>query len=400
MLDSLSVLLGPLVAAALLAVSGPAAVFAVVAGASLWSAVLMLGLHYETPPKQIEAATATGLWTQTAEGLATMVRNQDIGLICGLGTAQAFTRGCLTVFAVVVSVDLLKLGESGVGLLSAAVGIGGVAGSLAVSLLVGSRRLGSWFSLAIAMWGAPFVLIGAFPGTAAALILLAVVGIANALDDFSLYSLIGRLVDDRVLGRVFGVDESLVSAAVGVGAVVTPAVIAAVGIRSALVVLGAICPILAALGWTRLRVLDRTLAVRTAEIHVLRSAPMLRVLPAVTIEQLARAVRHASIPAGEDVCRQGTPGDAFYVIEEGEAEVLGDRRLVRTLGPGDHFGEIALLRDVPRTATVRARTKMKVSELNSDAFVPVVSGYGASTGEAGTVIVDRLATFTPEGTGG
>ena len=181
---------------------------------------------------------------------------------------------------------------------------------------------------------------------------------------------------------------------------VTPFVINALGTRGALVALGSICPAVAAVGWTRLRVLDRTLAVRTDEIQLLRSVPMLHALPAVTIEQLARAVRHERINAGEEVCVQGTPGDTFYVIETGDAEVFGDGKLVRTLGPGDYFGEIALLRKVPRTATVRARTEMGVSELTREVFIPAVSGYGASAGRADSVIGDRMATFAPGGTGG
>jgi hypothetical protein len=317
-----------------------------------------------------------------------------------MAVAQAFTRGCLTVFSVVVAIKLLKLGDSGVGLLNGAVGVGAVIGSLAVSLLVGSRRLGGWFSLGIAGWGAPLALIAAFPSTPPTLALLACIGVANALVDVTIFTLIGRLVEDRVLGRVNGVLESVVSVAVGLGSVVTPFVIAALGTRGALVALGSICPAVAAVGWTRLRVLDRTLAVRTDDIQLLRSVPMLHALPAVTIEQLARAVQHERVHAGEDVCVQGAPGDTFYVIETGDAEVLGDGKLVRTLGPGDYFGEIALLRKVPRTATVRARTEMGVSELARDVFIPVVSGYGASAGQADTVIGDRLATFAPGGAGG
>jgi MFS family permease len=400
MLDSLSILIGPAIAGLLLAVSGPAAAFAVVAGASLLSALLMFGLRYEVPPRQPGTVPVSGLWAQTVEGVKAISRASGVGLLTGMAVAQAFTRGCLTVFSVVVSINLLKLGDSGVGLLNGAVGVGAVIGSLAVSLLVGSRRLGGWFSLGIAGWGAPLALIAAFPSTPPTLALLACIGVANALVDVTIFTLIGRLVEDRVLGRVNGVLESVVSVAVGLGSVVTPFVIAALGTRGALVALGSICPAVAVLGWTRLRVLDRTLAVRTDEIQLLRSVPMLHALPAVTIEQLARAVQHERIHAGEDVCVQGAPGDTFYVIESGDAEVLGDGQLVRTLGPGDYFGEIALLRKVPRTATVRARSELGVSELTRDVFIPVVSGYGASVGQADAVIGDRLAAFTPGGTGG
>ena len=155
--------------------------------------------------------------------------------------AQTFTRGCLMVFSVVVAVDLLSLGESGVGLLNGAVGAGAVVGSLGAALLVGSRRLGAWLVLAVALWGIPFILIGAFPSQAAALALLGLVGVANAIEDVAFFTLFGRTVPDELLGRVFGVVESGVAISVGLGALVTPLIIDLIGLRPALAVLGAVC---------------------------------------------------------------------------------------------------------------------------------------------------------------
>jgi Cyclic nucleotide-binding domain len=194
-----------------------------------------------------------------------------------------------------------------------------------------------------------------------------------------------------LLGRVFGVLETAFTVAVGVGSAVTPAMIAILGTRGALVAIGIVCPAFAALGWARMWTLDRTLAVRSREIALLRAVPMLRVLPSVTIEQLARSVRTADVPAGESLCIQGETGDTFYVIESGDADVLSSGRVIRTLGPGDHFGEIALLRDVPRTATVRARTEIRTSSLSRDVFIPLISGYGASSRAAEAEIGERLA---------
>jgi MFS family permease len=393
LLDSLSILLGPLVAAALLAESHPAVTFAVVAGASLCSAILILRVRHQVPPRSA-VAPSRGLWHQAIEGVAAMVSNRDLGIACGMGGVQGFTRGCLTVFSVVVAIKTLKLGDSGVGLLNGAVGVGAVLGSLAASMLVGSRRLGGWFSLGIAWWGLPLMLIAVFPSTAPSLALLACIGAANSLLDVALFTLIGRMVEDHVLARVNGVLESLVSVAVGLGSLVTPFVISGLGIRGALAVLGSLCPAAAILGWGRLRILDRTLAVRTEEIDVLRSVPMLHVLPAVMIEKLARAVRHETVAAAEDAVVQGTAGHTFYVIEAGEAEVLVDGRLLSVLRAGGYFGEIALLRDVPRTATVRARTQLRVCALSREAFIPLVTGHEPSMLEADTAIEERLATFS------
>jgi MFS family permease len=397
MLDSLGLLLGPLVAAALLAVGGPTEVFWVAAGASLWSAILMMGLRYQAAPRPTASARRPSLLRETGDGLRAIASAPDVSLLIGLGVAQTLMRGCLMVFSVVVAIDLLRMGDAGVGVLNAAVGAGAVLGSLGASLLVGSRRFGAWFGLSVAMWGAPFALIGAFPSEAPALGLLACVGAGNALLDVAFFSLMGRLVPDEVLARVYGVLEGLIAVAVGVGAVATPAVIDWLGVRGALVALGSLCPVLAILAWPRLRKLDRTMVVREREIELLRRVPMLRPLPVVTIEQLARHVRHTSVAAGETLCEQGAPGDAFYVIEAGEAEVIGNGARLRTLGPGDFFGEIALLRDTPRTATVRALTPLSGSLLTRNLFVPLVSGYDASAREADAAIEGRLTRFRPIG---
>ena len=397
LLDSLSVMLGPLAASALLVVGGPEAVLLGVAALSLWSALLALGLDYEAPPRLGASVDPAGVRAQIGEGMRAITGSRDVAVLASLFWAQTFTRGCLTVFSVVVAIDLLGLGESGVGLLNGAVGAGAVLGSLGAALLVGSRRLGAWLALAVALWGFPLVLIGAFPGEAVALAVLALIGVANAVEDVSFFTLVGRSVPDELLGRVYGAIESGVAISVGIGALVTPVVIELVGLRPALAVLGAVCPTLAILALVRLRALDRTLEVRTREIGVLRNAPMLRALPAVTIEQLAQHVEHVTIEPGEAVCVQGEPGDAFYVIESGEAEVFGDGKRVRALGPGDWFGEIALIRNTPRTATVMARTTIVASSLTRAHFLPVVSGYGASAQDAEAVVGDRLAAFPGTG---
>jgi CRP-like cAMP-binding protein len=101
------------------------------------------------------------------------------------------------------------------------------------------------------------------------------------------------------------------------------------------------------------------------------------------------------VPAGQAVFRQGDPADRFYVIELGAADVVGDGRLVTTLGPEDGFGEIALLRSVPRTATVRAATDLELQALRCDRFLPVVTGYPPSSREAGAEVEEMLHQFSP-----
>jgi predicted MFS family arabinose efflux permease len=393
-LDSVATLVGPLLAAVILEFTDVAAVFVVASGASLAAAALLLRLRYDAPPRP-PAPRNVHLIAEAAEGVRTVLRNRDLALFIGLGTAQTFTRGALTVFTVVVALDLLRTGEPGVGTLTAAIGAGAVIGSLVLSLLVGSRRLAQWFGVGVALWGLPIALIPIFPRQAAALALLACVGIGNALVDVGLFTLMARLAPDDVLARVFGLLESLIALAVGLGALVASLLIDLTSVGVALIAVGALCPILVVAAWRRLRRLDRHMGELDKEIALLHGVPMLQPLPLPAIEQLARGLQPVHVPAARAVFRQGDPGDRFYVIETGAAEVIGDDRLVTTLGPGDGFGEIALLRRVPRTATVRAATDLELHALTCDRFLPVVTGFPPSAREAGAEVEEMLDRFSP-----
>jgi predicted MFS family arabinose efflux permease len=395
-LDSVATLAGPLLAAVLLAYTDIAVVFGVASAASLAAAALVLRLRYDAPPRPA-ASRSIHLVAEAAEGVRTIVRNRDLALLNGLAVAQTFTRGALTVFTVVVALDLLRTGEPGVGTLTAALGAGAVIGSLTASLLVGSRRLAQWFDIGIAMWGLPLVLIPLFPSQVAALTLLACVGLGNTLVDLGLFTLMARLASDDVLARVFGLQESVVSLTVGLGALVASLLIDLTSVSVALVVVGALCPILAVAAWRRLRHLDRYIGVLDKEIGLLQSVPMLRPLPLPAIEHLARGLEPVHVPTGRAVFRQGDPADRFYVIEVGAADVIGDGTLITTLGPGDGFGEIGLLRRVSRTATVRAATDLELQALRCDRFLPVITGFPPSAREASTSVESMLDRFRPDG---
>jgi len=395
-LDSVATLAGPLLAALLLKFTNVAAVFAVASVASLAAAGLVLRLRYDAPPRPV-APRRVHLVAETAEGIRTIVRDRDLALLNGLAIAQTFTRGALTVFTVVVALDLLGTGEPGVGSLNAAIGAGAVIGSLAASLLVGSRRLGQWFDIGIAFWGLPIALIPLFPSQVTALILLACVGLSNTLVDLGLYTLMARLAPDEVLARVFGLQESLVSLTVGLGAILAALLIDLTSVPVALVAVGALCPILAVAAWRRLRRLDSHIGEVDREIGLLQGVPMFQPLPLPAVEHLARGLEPVHVPIGRAVFRQGDPADRFYVIEVGAADVIGDGNLITTLGPGDGFGEIGLLRRVPRTATVRAATDLDLQALRCDRFLPVITGFPPSAREAAVEVEEMLDRFRPGG---
>jgi MFS family permease len=400
LVDSLSTLLGPLAAALLLGLDGAESVFALAAVLSLVSGGLLVALSYERPPRAAPEPLRR-IAREMVEGFRGLVGYPDAGLLMGLGLAQTFTRGFLNVFVVVVALDLLGTGDPGVGVLTAAVGAGAVAGSLGAAMFVTGRRLATVMGIGVALWGLPLTVSGALPYEATVLALMCVIGVGNALVDIGLFTLVPRFVPERLLARVFGAFEGLAALSVATGALVTPFVIDLLGIRGALAVLGLVAPVLVLLAWQRLRAIDASIAHRDEEVEVLNRVGLFRPLPLPAIDNLALHVDHAQVAAGQEVFRQGDRGDRFYVIEHGEADVIGDDRLIRTMGPGDGFGEIALLHDTVRTTTVRARTALRLHTLDRRHFVPAVSGYRASAREADALALDRLGRFDPrrEGTG-
>lgn len=393
LLDSVATLIGPLLAAVLLAFTDVSIVFAVAAAASFWAAWLLLRVRYEAPPRPPAARPA--LLREAAEGIRAVARSRGLTLILGLAAAQSLTRGALTVFSVVVAIELLAMGEAGAGALMAAVGVGAVVGSLCASLLVGTGRLGAWFAVGVALWGLPIALIGVFPQQAAALLLLSFVGVGNALIDLAGFTLIGRLAPDAVMARVFGVLESLVAVSIGFGSILASLMISWVGLAPALIVIGLVCPVLAVASWWGLRRLDRSVDALDEEVGLLQQVPMFRPLPLPAIEQLARGLEPVTVLAGDAVFRQGDLGDRYYVIESGRADVVGDGRVVAELGPGDGFGEIALLRRTRRTASVLARDQLSLRSLDSDRFAAVVLGYAPSARAAEDGVDGQLKRFAP-----
>jgi MFS family permease len=298
--------------------------------------------------------------------------------------------GLLGVLIAVIALSFLDAGAAAVGWLNAASGIGGLVGAVLAGMMVGRGRLAGDFGLGVLLFGLPLALIPAWRNEGFALLLLAFIGVGNTLADVSGMTLLQRFAPEAVLARVFGILESVLLLTVGLGAIVAPVLVSTLGIRGALVVAGLLLPVLVIPAWPVLRRLDRGSDVPVGRLERLRAVPFLAPLPEATLEQLARAVAEEQMKAEEEIVRQGEPGDRFYVIDSGSVEVLVDGRPTASLDPGDYFGEIALLRDVPRTATVRAREDGLLLTLTHDAFVPAVSGYSPSLASAEAVVGLRL----------
>jgi hypothetical protein len=303
------------------------------------------------------------------------------------------------VFVVVLALELLDLGSAGVGIFNSALGVGGLLGGVAAFALVGRPRLGAAFAFGIAGWGLPLAFVGLWPETAVALLLFGVIGIANTLVDVTGFTLLQRSADDAVLARVFGVLHTLMYATVAVGGFVTPGLISLVGNRGALVVVGALLPVLAVVSWPTLGRVDERARARVRELALLQRVPLFAPLPGQTLERLAGDMRQLEFAAGETIVREGEAGDDFYVIADGRVSVSTDGSVVGELSSGECFGEIALLRDVPRTATVTAIDDAELYALDREQFIAAVSGHPDSASAANALVSERLGAASRLGVG-
>jgi hypothetical protein len=268
--------------------------------------------------------------------------------------------------------------------------VGGLLGALAAAALVGRGKLAADFGVGIFIWGLPIALVAVWPNQVSALVLLGIVGIGNTLVDVSGMTLLQRAAPEDVLARVFGVLESLLLVTPALGAAVAPLLLNWLGTRGALIVAGALLPLLVVPAWPALRRIDVAARVPVERLNLLRGNPIFAPLPESTLEQLADSLEPVRVPAGQEVVRQGETGDRFYFVEEGALDVSIDGRPAQQLGAGESFGEIALLRDVPRTATVTARTDAVLYALERGPFISAVTGFGPSLSAAEGVIGMRL----------
>ena len=391
-IESVGTFIGPAIAGVLLVWVGIGWVMALNAASFVWSLALLSGVPPGEAPTRPEQAPH--FLRESMGGFQTVWRDAKLRVVVGLYGVQVFVSGAVGVLIVVLALDELHMGQSGVGYLNAAVGVGGIAGSVVAGVLVARGHLSAKFAIGLIGWGVPIALIAAVMQPWFALAMLLLLGVANVLVDVAGLTLLQRVAPEEMLGRVFGVLESVFGLTYGIGGAATPLLIHLFGVRTTLVVVGSLLPVLVVASWPLLSRLDA--GVRSPErLALARGVPFLAPLPEPALERISNLLEPLSVPAGEVVFNQGDEGDRFYVIESGTASVLRDGGEVARLEPGGYFGEIALVQDVPRTATVRAVSDLSLLALERDEFIAAVTGHAPSRAAADAVISTRLGGLRP-----
>jgi len=379
-------MLGPFIAGLFVAVGAPALGAAAAGIAFLGTAWVVAGLRFEQAADATGGARhAGGGGLRLVEGLRAL-RRRPVPRWTMVGVfTQVMTRGLLTPLTVVAAIELLGMGDGGVGLLNGALGLGGLFGAIFAMSLARSDRLVRTQAAALAYWGAPIAVIGLLPFPAVGLAAMVVIGVANAVFDVAIFTIFQRGSSNDERAPIFSVFEGVAGLGAVTGSLLAPVLLGAFGARGALGVTGAILPIVALVIYGRVGRADRVVVIDEPVLQLLREVAVFSELPLTAIERLADGLVPVTYAAGAVLMHQGEPGDRFIVIDAGEVDVEVDGRVIQRLGHGAGVGEIALLRRSARTATVTAATAVAAFSVDDGTFLAAISGPAAAA------VTERIA---------
>ena len=385
-LEALATFVGPLASGLLLAVWGAGGVLLAMSVCSAVGATLTARLATAAPRRAAVRRAAGG---RSEGSLRTVLRNPAARLMSLLIAAEYALVGMMDILLVVLALDVLGMSDAGPGVLNSAIGVGGIAGAALTFTLIGRPRLAGPLVLGALCAGLAFALAGQAGTPAVALVLVAVSGAGKLFYDVASRTFVQRLLPDHLLTAMFGLQESFMMTGIALGTLAAPVLVALVGAQGAFLAAGSFLPLTALASYAVLRRLDAGAAVPVDVLELLMQVPTLAVLAPRIVERMARDAVAVHVPTGKSVVRQGDVGTRFYVIGTGRVSVDIDGSEIRELGPGGWFGEIALLRDVPRTASVTALTDVSLWGLDRESFLASVTAVSRSVELADTHIRDK-----------
>lgn len=393
-----ALVVGPAAGGLLLVLGSPSLAFTINGATFLLSALAVAAVRTRAPVGAPEAEESFG--RRAAEGFRAIMNSAEIAVLVGFVVAASFAYGTELVLLVFVATDLLGLGSEGVGYLNAAIGVGGVLAAGLTSRLASNRSPGRVLTAGILASGIPLAALSLTGVPAIAYVLMAVVGVGSIAFDVTTMTLLQRSVAREVIARVFGILDSLAVTGILLGSLAAPLLVTVVGLKGTLVTVGLGLPALVLIASPTVRRLDQRSAERmdalAGDVELLARARVFAGAPRQSLEAIASAMSREQVPTGQVVVREGDPSDAFYVIESGRLEVLTGDAVVNVMTDGDHFGEIGLVENIPRTATVRTATDATLVKIDGRLFLDVVNQEPAISGTLLDGIVGRLARTHPQ----
>jgi MFS family permease len=391
--EGLGLCLGPLVAGFLLLGGGPGDVFAVFALLSVVNTALVYRIGFDDGAVHERPGTsARAILAGSFGGFRYVASDRRVLAIVAVLAGVTVLFGALDVLFVAVAMGSFGESESWAGYLNASVGFGAIAGAAAAVVLVGRRRLTPAFAISASVKGLAIAVLAVVPNLAVAAAVFAIAGFASILNNVAGRTLLQRVAPEAVLSRVFGVLEGLGMFALALGSVATGLLIDVIGLPATVAAIGLVLPALVVLGWRVIGPIDERARQPDPEaLALLRGLPIFSPLSAPSIERILAELTWLELPADHVLIRQGDAGDRFYVIAAGQVEVTQDGRRLATGGQGYSVGEIALLRDVTRTATVTTLTPVRAIAIERDRFLEAVTGHAQSRGRVEAVASERLS---------
>ena len=321
-------------------------------------------------------------------------RHPQIRVLLTLHTLYFVLIGSLDLLCVVLAIRFLHSGPGGAGFLDAALGAGALLAGFVTAFLVGRRHLAHTLTVSLAVAVTALAVIDAVPRVNPVILLIGTVGLSGAVFDVTSRTLLQRSAPSDAIAGSFSILEALMDLGLALGAILVRVALALGGIRAALIAPAVVTVLLMVVLWPRLRKIDSAATVPQVEIKLLRSIPLFAALPAPSIEGIARELQRLACLQGTVVITEGDRGDCYYTVADGELVVSRQGRSVDTVTRGDGFGEIALIRDVPRKASVTAVTDALLYVLDKEPFVQTVTGHAPTASAAGSIIAGHLDTDT------
>ena len=385
-IENLGLIAGPLLAGLTAAAWGTGAVFVITTALLLLGTFLVWGVKTSTAA---DRGTDQSAIQMTLEGLG-VFRESRPRVILLMLTSVIFLAGVLEVATIVLAFEVFGSEDAGAAWLNAVIGVGAAAGSVLAVVLIGRRHLAPSMRRGLLLIAVSVSLIPIVGSQAVALVALAVMGAGWTFVDVSGRIMLQRVIPLGGLSRAFGVLEGTSMAAEALGSVAGAVLIGWLGVGWTLVVASLLIIVVLLINRRALQEADIGVIVPIEHLHLLRSTLMFAALGPAELERLARTIDEESVGPGSAVCVQGEPGDRFYFVERGTARVVRDGMDVATLGTGDFFGEIALLRDIPRTATVEAVSDLDLLVLERGPFLDAIKSSACQIEAAQAVSQTRM----------